>query len=64
MPDSLILILFNPRIDCGIHNRLLRSDFAYRGHVNDCILVFERRDELVRRIETDAITGAQGGWPY
>ena len=40
----------HPRLYRRVNNRLMRSDFGDGGHVDDCILVFERGDELVEGI--------------
>ena len=40
----------------------MRSDFADRGHVDNCILVFESLDELVEGIRVGDTVDFDMGW--
>lgn len=51
VPQSLNTIFLRPHRDRGIDNRFMRNDFADGGHVDNCVLMFKRRDELVRGID-------------
>ena len=45
-----------------IDNRFMRSDFGNGGHVDDCILIVERCDELVKGIGVGDAVDLDVGW--
>ena len=56
----------DPGLDGRVDNRLVRRDFSDGGHVDDCILVCESGDELVKGIgvgdTVDFDVGREGGF--